>query len=139
VRGRLGRRERYRRTSVCSGPPRAKTRFPGSERPTQHGNGLSYERLSEGNWAFNLRPVKITVPTERENSAFYRHEEEQWLYILSGRLRFEISGEEMVLEEGDAVHFDTDQSHRFEALDGREVEVIVVACAIPYLLLKSYL
>jgi hypothetical protein len=40
---------------------------------------------------------------------------------------------------GDAVHFDADKPHRFEALDGRDAEVIVVACAVPYLLLRSYL
>jgi hypothetical protein len=45
----------------------------------------------------------------------------------------------VVLEVGDAVHFDADKPHRFEALDGRDAEVIVVACAVPYLLLRSYL
>ena len=30
-------------------------------------------------------------------------------------------------------------THRFEALDGRDAEALVVACSVPYLLLKSYL
>ncbi len=43
-----------------------------------------------------------------------------------------------MLGPGDAAHFDADRPHRFEALDGRDAEAIVVACAVPYLLLRSY-
>ena len=111
-----------------------------SERKTQRGNGLSYTRLSEGKWAFNLQPLRIVVSANREGEAIYQHEGEQWLYVLSGRLRLEVvEGKWIVLEEGDAAHFDAEIPHRLEALDGRDVEVIVVACAVPYLLLKSYL
>ena len=110
-----------------------------SEGKVQRGNGLSYTRLSEGRWAFNLQPLRVVVPAEREGEAIYQHEGEQWLYVLSGRLRFEVEGKEIVLEEGDAAHFNADHPHRLEALDGCDVEVIVVACADPYPLLKSYL
>ena len=105
----------------------------------QRGNGLLYSRLSDGGWAFNLQPLRVVVPAGRGADALYRHEGEQWLYVLSGRLRFEIGGDEVVLGPGDAAHFDADKPHRFEALDGRDAEAIVVACAVPYLLLRSYL
>jgi transcriptional regulator with XRE-family HTH domain len=106
----------------------------------QRGNGgLLYSRLSDGGWAFNLQPLRVVVPAEREGGELYRHEGEQWLYVLSGRLRFGIGAEEVVLGTGDAAHFDADKPHRFEALDGRDAEAIVVACAVPYLLLRSYL
>jgi transcriptional regulator with XRE-family HTH domain len=110
-----------------------------SEARPQRGNGLLYERLSDGSWAFNLQPLRVVVPAEREAEALYKHEGEQWLYVLSGRLRLGMAGEEGELEAGDAIHFDADNPHSFEALDGRDAEVIVVACAIPYLLLRSYL
>jgi len=61
------------------------------------------------------------------------------MYVLSGRLRFGIGDEEVVLGPGDASHFDADRPHRFGALDRRDAEAIVVACAVPYLLLESYL
>lgn len=105
----------------------------------QRGRGLLYTRLSSGSWAFNLQPMRIVVPADREESTLYRHEGEQWLYVLSGRLRLRIADEEVVLEEGDAAHFDADNDHRIEALDGRDATVILVACAVPYLLLRSYL
>jgi transcriptional regulator with XRE-family HTH domain len=90
-----------------------------SEGVAQRGNGLSYTRLSEDGWSFNLQPLRLVVPADREGDAVYRHEGEQWTHVLSGRLRFGI---------GD-----------WEAMDGRDAEAIVVACAVPYLLLRSYL
>ena len=105
----------------------------------QRGNGLLYSKLSNGSMTFNLRPLRVVVPAEREGDTLYRHEGEQWLYVLSGRLCMELGEEEIVLGPGDAAHFDADNPHKLSALDGRDAEVILVACAVPYLLLKSYL
>jgi transcriptional regulator with XRE-family HTH domain len=111
----------------------------GSESPLQRGNGLLYTNLSKGSWAFNLQPLKILVPAERGEGELYQHEGEQWLYVLNGRLSLKIAEEELFLEPGDAAHFDADKPHRLTALDGRDAELILVACAVPYLLLKSYM
>ncbi len=105
----------------------------------QRGNGLLYSKLSNGSMTFNLRPLKIVVPADRAGDTLYKHEGEQWLYVLSGRLCLELADEEIVLGSGDAAHFDAENPHKLSALDGREAEVILVACAVPYLLLKSYL
>ncbi len=108
--------------------------------PVQRGNGLFYANLSKGSWTFNLQPLRVVVPAEREGRELYQHEGEQWLYVLSGRLGLKIGKEEeVVLEPGDTAHFDAETPHRFTALDGRDAEVILVACAVPYLLLRSYL
>ena len=105
----------------------------------QRGNGLLYSKLSNGHMAFNLRPLRIVVPAERAGDTLYQHEGEQWLYVLSGRLRLEVSDEDLVLGPGDTAHFDADTPHKLSALDGQDAEIILVACAVPYLLLKSYL
>ncbi len=111
-----------------------------ADSPVQRGNGLFYANLSKGSWTFNLQPLRVVVPAEREERELYQHEGEQWLYVLSGRLGLKIGEEgEVVLEPGDTAHFDAETPHRFTALDGRDAEVILVACAVPYLLLRSYL
>ena len=79
----------------------------------------------------------MLVPAQSE--AAYQHEGEQWLYVLSGRLCLEIGGDELVLAPGDAAHFDADNPHKLCALDDEDAEILLVACAVPYLLLKSYL
>ncbi|CAN5327492.1 XRE family transcriptional regulator [soil metagenome] len=111
----------------------------GNGGPIQRGKGMLYSKLSGGNWTFNLRRLRVVVPAEREGETLYQHEGEQWLYVLSGRLHLEIGEEEFVLEPGDAAHFDAGNPHRLAAWDGKDAEIILVACAVPYLLLKSYL
>ena len=111
----------------------------GQDGVVRRGKGLSYARLSTSDWAFNLQPLRVLVPARGEGEFLYQHEGEQWLYVLSGRMRLELADEEFALETGDAAHFDAEQKHRFWALDGRDAEVILVACAVPYLLLRSYL
>ncbi len=110
-----------------------------AQTPVRRGNGLFYASLSKGSWAFNLHPIRILVPAEREEGEVYQHEGEQWLYVVSGSLGLEIGDEEFILEPGDAAHFSADNPHRLTALGGRDAEIILVACAVPYLLLKSYL
>lgn len=110
-----------------------------AETPMRRGNALSYASLSRGSWAFNLHPIRIVLPGEREEGEVYQHEGEQWLYVVSGRLELEIGDEKSVLEPGDAAHFTAENPHRLTALGGQDAEIILVACAVPYLLLKSYL
>jgi transcriptional regulator with XRE-family HTH domain len=110
-----------------------------AQAPVRRGNGLFYASLSRGSWAFNLHPIRIVVPAEREEGEVYQHEGEQWLYVVSGSLGLEIGDEEFILESGDAAHFSADNRHRLTAHGGRDAEIILVACAVPYLLLKSYL
>ncbi|MCA1717291.1 MAG: XRE family transcriptional regulator [Actinobacteria bacterium] len=110
-----------------------------AQAPVRRGNGLFYANLSRGSWAFNLHPIRIVVPAEREEGEVYQHEGEQWLYVVSGSLGLGIGDEEFILESGDAAHFSADNPHRLTALGGRDAEIILVACAVPYLLLKSYL
>ena len=110
-----------------------------AETPMRRGNALSYASLSRGSWAFNLHPIRIVLPAEREEGEVYQHEGEQWLYVVSGRLGLEIGDEHSVLEPGDAAHFSAENPHRLTALGGQDAEIILVACAVPYLLLKSYL
>ncbi len=110
-----------------------------TESTTQRGNGLFYSRLSNNSLHFNLKPLRVIVPAQREADVIYQHEGEQWLYVLSGRLRLELVDKEFALEPGDAAHFDSSKPHRLRALDGRDAEMILAACTVPYLVLKSYL
>ena len=110
-----------------------------TDAPVQRGRGLLYANLSSKSWTFNMQPLRITVPAEREEDVAYQHEGEQWLYVLSGRLSLQLGDEEFVLGPGDAAHFDAEVSHRLEALGERDAEIILVACTVPYLLLRSYL
>ena len=101
----------------------------------RRGNGISYIPLS-GASKFNLQPMRAMISPSREGSERYQHEGEEWLYVLSGRLKLCVGDRECQLEIGDAAHFDSRQPHRLDAMDGREAEVILVACPIPTTLIS---
>lgn len=107
--------------------------------PIQRGNGLLYSMLSGAQENHKLQPLRVIVPAEREGEEPYRHEGEEWLHVLSGRLLLRLDGREYVLTPGDSAHFDASESHRLEALDDVDAELILVAAAVPHPLLRSYL
>jgi transcriptional regulator with XRE-family HTH domain len=95
------------------------------------GDGLSYLALSNKNRFANLQPMRLTVSANRSGDEMYQHEGEEWVYVLSGRLRLALAGRTHELSPGDAAHFDSRLPHRLTALDGCDAELILVACTIP--------
>lgn len=106
--------------------------------PEQQGNGLSYTPLSRPKRAANMHPIRVTVPARRADGEMYRHEGEEWLHVLSGTLRLALADETHELHPGDSAHFDARVPHRLSAPDGRDAELILVACAASRML-DSYL
>jgi quercetin dioxygenase-like cupin family protein/DNA-binding XRE family transcriptional regulator len=102
----------------------------GSASP-QTANGLKYRPLSSTTKSFNIHPIVVTIPVDRTGDEAYRHEGEEWLYVIAGRVKVTINGNQHILEPGDAAHFDSRQPHRLDALDGKAAEAILVACPIP--------
>jgi len=90
-------------------------------------NGLKYAPLSNADRFFNVRPMRVKVPPSRRGSEHYRHEGEEWIYVLHGKLTLSLAGKTYELEEGDAAHFESHLPHRLIARGGREAEILVVA------------
>lgn len=105
----------------------------------RQGNGLSYTSLTRGDRFTNLHPIRVIVPTNRQESNFYEHEGEEWLYVLSGQLELIFTDEIHQLKPGDAAHFDARQPHRLRASGDQNAEIIVVACVRTRSVLESYL
>jgi|HubBroStandDraft_1064217.scaffolds.fasta_scaffold17378_2 transcriptional regulator with XRE-family HTH domain len=103
----------------------------GGSLPTQNANGLIFQPLSGSTKPFNLHPIAVIVPADRPGTESYQHDGEEWLHVLSGRLKLAVSGEQHVLETGDSAHFDSRLPHRLDALDGKEARIILVGCPIP--------
>lgn len=107
--------------------------------PPQAGNGLKYTPLSRPEQAASMQPIRVVVPTGREDGEMYRHDGEEWLFVLSGTLRLALVGKAYTLYPGDTAHFDARVPHRLSALNGADAELILVACASPRALFGSYL
>jgi DNA-binding XRE family transcriptional regulator/quercetin dioxygenase-like cupin family protein len=94
-------------------------------------NGLVFTPLSGSTKSFNLQPIQVAIPADRAGSETYQHDGEEWLHVISGRVLLRVNDKTYELEPGDSAQFDSRLSHRLEAMDDREAQVILVACAIP--------
>jgi uncharacterized cupin superfamily protein len=83
--------------------------------------------------------MQIIVPADRSGDELYCHDGEEWIYVLKGSLCLNLGGELHTLNEGDATSFDASLPHRLSARNNQDVEIILVACALPRKLLSSYL
>jgi uncharacterized cupin superfamily protein len=72
--------------------------------------------------------MKIVFPADRSDPEYKEHEGEEWIYVLSGRLRLMLAGEATVLEPGDAAYFNGLLPHRWDVLGEEDVEMLAVGC-----------
>ncbi|MBB2911073.1 transcriptional regulator with XRE-family HTH domain [Streptosporangium becharense] len=87
-----------------------------------------YTVLSGPRAAVSVMRVELP-PGSRSEEA--RHAGEEWLHVLSGRAGFVLDGEPVVLEEGDAVHFDSGRPHSLANEGDGTVTVLIVSTAAP--------
>jgi mannose-6-phosphate isomerase-like protein (cupin superfamily) len=54
------------------------------------------------------------------------HPGQEFNFILKGRLKINLDGKEMILEEGDSIYFDSGLPHGMLALDGIECQFLAL-------------
>lgn len=96
---------------------------------TRKGGGISVERRKDykyQNLAANFQGRKadifeVTVPAETGTTGAHAnsHPGQEFNYLLEGRMRVHIHGQELILEPGDSVYFDSGYDHAMQALDGK--------------------
>ncbi len=109
--------------------PRPGTVVRGGTSPFYEGEGFRFQPLIPEAGPEGLAAVKIVFPADRTESEYREHEGEEWIYVLSGRLRLTLGGESTVLEPGDAAYFNGLLPHRWDVLGEEDVEMLMVGCA----------
>lgn len=69
---------------------------------------------------------KILVPSTQTSPKPRRHDGFEWLCVLSGRLRVVLGDQDLSLEVGEAVEFDTQVPHWFGSTGDGPVEVLSI-------------
>ncbi|GAA1915521.1 helix-turn-helix domain-containing protein [Nocardioides marmoribigeumensis] len=67
---------------------------------------------------------KIVIPASLREPALRAHEGREWLYVLSGRLRLVLGGEDLVLGPAEVAAFATTTPHWFGSTGESDVEVL---------------
>lgn len=83
-------------------------------------NDITYWPLTRQESAGGLHAFKIRIAAKRRKppAELPVHEGQDWMYVLSGRIRLILGERDFVVEPGEAVEFSTWTPHWFGAADG---------------------
>ena len=87
--------------------------------------GYDFKSLAHGLPDKHMEPFLFTYPERLAKEVHFEHEGEEFVFIISGRVRFFIGSEEIILEPGDSVYLDASLPHRGESMT-REAKALVV-------------
>jgi transcriptional regulator with XRE-family HTH domain len=87
--------------------------------------GYRYEALGPSTTA-SMVPFMVHLPREIDRHVFFEHDGEEFIYLLRGRVEWQIGHERHVLEAGDALSLDSRLPHRARALDGEATALMVL-------------
>ena len=87
--------------------------------------GYSYEALALGMRHKTAEPFVLTIRPE-DGVGEFRHEGEEFIYMLSGRLRFTVGTETLTLGPGDSLAFDPRLKHTTRALGKKPARFLCV-------------
>jgi transcriptional regulator with XRE-family HTH domain len=87
--------------------------------------GYDYVSLAHKRLSKSMEPFVFTFPSKIDTHVFFDHGGEEFVFILSGKVVFQVGDERWTLEEGDSIYFDAAIPHRGWSV-GREAKALVV-------------
>ncbi|MDI6701362.1 helix-turn-helix domain-containing protein [Methanothermobacter wolfeii] len=85
-----------------------------------------YENLAEKFIHKKAEPFIVTVEPRDGKPKTNSHPGQEFNYVLEGRIRFYIHDNEIILNEGDSIFFDSSYEHAMEALDGKRARFLAI-------------
>ena len=93
--------------------------------PATTAHGYEYRPLNAALANAPLNALLVSYAGGR-NDAWLTHPGHELLYVLSGRLRFRLGEEELLLSAGDCLLFDSRQPHAAESLGAKPARTLMV-------------
>jgi transcriptional regulator with XRE-family HTH domain len=92
------------------------------------GSAFGYDYVSLAKKVRNKRmePFIFTFPPDLSNDVLFEHEGEEVVFVLSGRVGFEVGNDKWILEPGDTLLFDTALPHRGRSIRGEAKALVVI-------------
>jgi transcriptional regulator with XRE-family HTH domain len=86
--------------------------------------GYGFESLAYKKAGKNMEPYLITVDSRGKGS--FKHDGEEFLFILEGTLEFGFGGKKYVLKPGYSLYFDSGVEHSGRALGNEKVKMLCI-------------
>lgn len=89
--------------------------------------GYSYQLLAPGKPDKNMEPFYVKFTSSKMGrTQFFKHEGEEFLYLLKGELLYTIGKEVIKMKPGDSIYFDSSVPHSVRCISKECAEAIVV-------------
>lgn len=86
-----------------------------------------YHSLAPGMRHKSMEPFLVEFETGGwHDSLLYRHEGEEFIYLLEGELEFHFGQEIMTLKSGDSVYYDSSEAHGYISLGSAKAKAVAV-------------
>lgn len=89
--------------------------------------GYAYEALALDRVDKLMEPFLLSVE-HGDEAEFFQHKGDEFIYMVQGKMRFEIGSESYILEEGDSLYFDASVFHKPIVLNKGKAKFIAVFC-----------
>ena len=89
--------------------------------------GYLYRPLAPGVRHKEIEPFLVEFQNEAwDDSYYYRHPGEEFIYLVEGELEFHYAGETMILKPGDSVYYDSSEPHGYVSVGERKARAVAV-------------
>ena len=92
----------------------------------KHNKQYKYQSLAEKFVHKKAEPFIVTIEPFDGESNTYSHHGQEFDLVLEGKIRFCIHDQDVVLDEGDSIFFDSSYSHALEAIDDKPAKLLVL-------------
>ena len=87
----------------------------------------SYQTLTPGAENSHLRAFMVTIESHHAHKPVeYKHEGEEFIYVMEGDLEFTLGGKIHVLKKGESIHFNSDIPHKLKSLSNEPTRCLVM-------------
>lgn len=101
---------------------------------TRKGTGMKVERtkaykyqaLAYGFRQAKAEPFEVTVEPNNNPIHLNTHPGQEFNMVLEGTLLLQVAGNEIVLNEGDSIYFDSTKPHGMKALNNKKVRFLAI-------------
>ncbi len=87
----------------------------------------SYKNLTPGAEDKHLWAYLVTLDPRKEHEmVVYKHEGEEFVYVLEGRVEIKVGDETTVVKKGGSTHFNSALAHNLKNLSTKQTKLLVV-------------
>jgi transcriptional regulator with XRE-family HTH domain len=88
--------------------------------------GYDYEGLAHTKRNKHMEPFIFTFPSSISKDVSFEHEGEEFVFVLSGRVKFEAGRQSWVLQPGDSLYIDSSIPHRGHSIGGEAKALVII-------------